>query len=155
MTTKIVNQEPKPRLELEPELEPESEYIINFDGCSKGNPGQGGSGAVLYHNSIEIWSDSKFTGAYVTNNVAEYTGLIMGMLEASSRNIEYILVKGDSQLIIRQMTGEYKVKSDNLILLYNEAKRLESKFKSVTYHHVYRNQNVRADKLSNDGLLKK
>ena len=54
MTTKIVNQEPKPRLELEPE----SEYIINFDGCSKGNPGQGGSGAVLYHNSIEIWKNS-------------------------------------------------------------------------------------------------
>ena len=147
MTTKIVNQEPG--------LEPE--YIINFDGCSKGNPGPGGSGAVLYHNGIEIWSDSKFTGAYVTNNVAEYNGLIMGMLEASSlsRNIVYLLVKGDSQLIIRQMTGEYKVKSDNLIILYNEAKRLESKFKKVTYQHVYRNKNVRADKLSNDGLLNK
>ena len=147
-TTENIISDPKPVAE-------EVEYVMNFDGCSKGNPGPGGSGAVLYQNGIEIWSDCVYVGARVTNNGAEYLGLIMGLMEASSRNIEHLLVKGDSQLIIRHMTGEYKVKSDNLIILYNDAKKYESIFKKITYQHVYRNENVRADKLSNDGLLKK
>ena len=132
-----------------------SEYVMNFDGCCKGNPGPGGSGAVLYENGQEIWSNSVFVGDRVTNNGAEYLGLIMGLIEATALHIDHILVRGDSQLVINQMKGDYQVNSPNLKNLYAEAKKLESNFIKVTYQHVYRNENKRADKLSNEGLLKK
>ena len=132
-----------------------SEYVMNFDGCCKGNPGPGGSGAVLYQNGVEIWADSVFVGDRVTNNGAEYLGLIMGLIEATALHIDHILVKGDSQLVINQMKGDFQVNSHNLKYLYAEAKKLESNFLKVNYQHVYRNENTRADILSNEGLLKK
>ena len=131
------------------------EYIIHFDGCSKGNPGPAGAGAVLYHNGNEIWGDSIFVGVKETNNVAEYAGLIFGMSEAVKQNIRNIVIKGDSQVVIKQMLGEYNVKSENLLASYKEAKNLESQFDNIIYQHVYRNDNKRADKLSNEGLLKR
>ena len=131
---------------------PTSEYTLNFDGCSKGNPGPSGAGAVLYHNDEEIWSAFAFVGYNSTNNEAEYAGLIMGLEEASRLEIPSLLVNGDSQLVIRQMRGEYKVKATTLVNPYKKAKVLEKNFQTITYNHVYRNNNVRADKLSNMGL---
>ena len=130
------------------------EYVLNFDGCCKGNPGPGGAGAVIYHNGHEIWSGCSFLGKNVTNNMSEYSGLIIGMREASRLDIQNLVVKGDSQLVIRQMMGQYNVNSDNLINLHNEAKALEKYFDAIIYKHVYRKDNARADKLSNDGLLR-
>lgn len=132
-----------------------TEFILFFDGCSKGNPGEAGAGAVLYSDNQELWSDSIFVGNKETNNKAEYSGLILGMREAIKRNIKDIIIKGDSQLVIRHMLGRYKVKSDNLIPLYKEAKELEKQFNRVKYIHVYRTENKKADELSNEGLLKK
>ena len=133
----------------------EDQYTMHFDGCSKGNPGVAGAGAVIYKNDIEIWSNSKYVGDKETNNVAEYTGILIGMNAALDQNIKNIHVKGDSQLVIKQMRGEYKVKSANLLQLFNQAKRLELNFEKITYEHVYRSDNKRADVLSNDGLLLK
>lgn len=133
----------------------EDQYTMYFDGCSKGNPGVAGAGAVIYKNDVEIWSNSKYVGDKETNNVAEYTGILIGMNAALDQNIKNIHVKGDSQLVIKQMRGEYKVKSANLLQLYNQAKRLELNFDKITYEHVYRSDNKRADVLSNDGLLLK
>ncbi len=130
-------------------------FILFFDGCSKGNPGKAGAGAVLYSDNQELWSDSIFVGNKETNNKAEYSGLILGMREAINRNIKDIIIKGDSQLVVRHMLGRYKVKSENLIPLYNEAKELEKQFNRVKYIHVYRTENKKADELSNEGLLKK
>ena len=132
----------------------QTEYVMNFDGCSKGNPGPAGAGAVIYQNGIEIWGSCEFVGKKETNNMAEYAGLILGMKEAVHRNIRKIAIKGDSQLVIKQMRGEYKVKSENLLESFAQAKKLEKDFDVITYDHVYRNENKRADELSNDGLMK-
>lgn len=129
-------------------------YEMYFDGCSKGNPGISGAGAVIYKNREEIWSNSYFVGGSATNNVAEYFGLIRGLKRAIKMDINCLSVKGDSQLIIKQMKGEYQVNSESMIELYNIAKELESKFENISYEHVYRKYNKRADYLSNEGLLK-
>jgi ribonuclease HI len=128
-------------------------YKLEFDGCSKGNPGRAGAGAVLYEGSREIWSDAKYVGDKETNNVAEYTGLIMGLHEARRRNISRLLVRGDSELIIKQMNGQYAVKSENIRHYHQAAKDLASQFKWIEFRHVYRKDNARADELSNKGLL--
>jgi ribonuclease HI len=128
-------------------------YKLEFDGCSKGNPGRAGAGAVLYEGTREIWSDAKYVGDKETNNVAEYTGLIMGLHEACRRNISRLLVRGDSELIIKQMNGQYAVKSENIRHYHQAAKDLANQFKWIEFRHVYRKDNARADELSNKGLL--
>jgi ribonuclease HI len=131
---------------------PTSQYILRFDGCSKGNPGLSGAGAVIYNNNNEIWGKSVFVGKNHTNNQAEYTGLIIGLEEAINMGINSLTVEGDSMLVIKQMNNEYKVKSNNLIELHNKAKELAEKFTNITFSHIYRNNNKRADELSNIAL---
>ncbi len=108
---------------------------------------------MIYEDGQEIYAKAVFVGEHETNNVAEYTGLIIGMQQAAERGIRKLVVRGDSQLVIRQMLGEYKVKSPGLLALYQQAKKIERQFESVTYQHIYREQNTRADALSNQGLL--
>jgi len=140
---------------------PEKKYDIHdipqialyFDGCSKGNPGPSGAGAVLYENGTEIWSDSKFVGLRETNNVAEYSGLILGLEEALARKITALTVRGDSLLVINQMTGKYAVSSPRMRKLYDASKTLEKKFRVVEYEHIYRTNNQRADELANEGIV--
>ncbi|NDA89418.1 MAG: reverse transcriptase-like protein [Alphaproteobacteria bacterium] len=134
--------------------ETQDNYVLFFDGCCKGNPGPGGAGAVIYNNGIELWADCVFVGKKITNNIAEYTGLIIGLKQSAKLGIKNIAVNGDSQLVIKQMNGIYKVTSENLVELYKTAKQLEKSFDSISYNHVYRKDNKRADELSNQGLLK-
>jgi ribonuclease HI len=126
-------------------------FKLQFDGCSKSNPGLAGAGAVIYDNikNVEIWSGSEFIGTDITNNYAEYMGLIIGLKKAEEMKIKQLIVEGDSMLVIKQMNGEYKVKSLHLIDLHNEAKLLAKKFECIHYKHIYRNNNKRADELSN------
>jgi len=133
---------------------PEIEYKLQFDGCSKSNPGIAGAGAVIYKFNEEIYSKIQFVGNNSTNNVAEYTGLIIGLKLAIEMGIKNIAVEGDSLLVIKQMKGEYKVKSENLIDLYNEAKQLIKNFEFISFNHIYRNNNKRADELSNLAITK-
>jgi len=128
-------------------------YTLFFDGCSKGNPGKSGAGAVIYKNDIEIWSQAYFVGVKQTNNYAEYMGLIIGLEEAINLKLTAITVKGDSLLVIKQMSGAYKVSSPNIIELYKRASALTKKITTVDFMHIYRNDNKRADALSNDALL--
>ena len=128
-------------------------HTLFFDGCSKGNPGPSGAGAVIYdENNNELWGDSSFVGIKETNNVAEYSGLLLGLNEAIKRNITNLVVKGDSKLVIEQLKGSYKVKSARLLQFYEKAKNLCKSIKSVQFEHVYRTENKRADELSNKGL---
>jgi len=130
-------------------------YKLYFDGCSKGNPGPGGAGAVLYKDEQEIWADSVYVGKRVTNNQSEYTGLIVGLnYVVNQLQIKTLLVKGDSLLVIKQMRGEYKVNSANILELHNTVKSLANRLDCIEYEHVYRIDNKRADALSNEGLLK-
>uniref|UniRef100_A0A6C0F3V1 RNase H type-1 domain-containing protein n=1 Tax=viral metagenome TaxID=1070528 RepID=A0A6C0F3V1_9ZZZZ len=127
-------------------------YTLNFDGCSKGNPGRGGAGAVIYKDQEEIWAGATFVGANVTNNYAEYSGLILGLKTAIKLKIKNLDVLGDSDLVIKQMKKIYKVKSPNIYPLYLEANDTAKAFDKIEFTHVYRENNKRADELSNDGL---
>jgi len=127
-------------------------YVLKFDGCSKGNPGPSGAGAALYYNNLEVWSEKQFVGNKETNNYAEYCGLLLGLKYAVNKNIRELKVCGDSQLVIKQMKGEYKLKSENLYPLFNEAKKLEVTFDKIVYEHIYREFNGRADELANSAL---
>ena len=129
------------------------EYKMNFDGCSKGNPGMCGAGAVIYDNDNEIWSKSLFVGENATNNRAEYAGLILGLQQAAEYGIKILHVRGDSLLVINQMKGIYQCNSPNLISLYERAKELDAKFERVHYEHVLRHLNKRADHLSNVAII--
>lgn len=122
---------------------------MQFDGCSKNNPGLGGAGAVIYHDEDELWSDYFFVGENATNNHAEYAGLILGLQQAIALGIEDLTVEGDSLLVINQMSGKFKCNSHNLIELYEKANELSNKFKTIHFNHIYRNNNKRADELSN------
>tara|TARA_B100001175_G_C19188222_1_gene485466 strand:+ start:290 stop:679 length:390 start_codon:yes stop_codon:yes gene_type:complete len=124
-------------------------YVLFFDGCAKGNPGFAGSGAVMYKDDKEIWSRSEYLEKQ-TNNYAEYCGLIMGLQYAVEKEIKNLIVNGDSMLVIKQMTGAYKVNSPNLIKLYNEAMKLKAQFDTINFQHVYREDNKRADELANE-----
>ena len=127
-------------------------HTLYFDGCSKGNPGRAGAGAVLYDASeTEVFAESVFAGHSTTNNEAEYTGLILGLNSALKQGITELQVRGDSQLVIRQMQGKYKVNSPKLAPLHKCATTLASKFTKIDYEHVYRDKNKRADALSTVG----
>ena len=130
------------------------EYKMNFDGCSKGNPGLCGAGAVIYYKNDEIWAESFFVGENATNNRAEYAGLILGLQQAIELKISTLHVQGDSQLVINQMKGLYQCNSQNLIPLYERAKELESNFEKIHYEHILRHLNKRADHLSNIAIMK-
>lgn len=122
---------------------------LYFDGCSKGNPGPAGSGALIKNENI-IWRDFEYVGN-TTNNVAEYKGLILGLKQLKFLNISKVIVKGDSMLVINQMTGKYKVNAPHLLSLYNEAKELIKDI-DVTFLYIPRLQNKEADYLSNLGV---
>jgi len=123
--------------------------ILDFDGASKGNPGPGGWGYVLY---LEDGRHIEGHGGcdMATNNQMEYRGLIEGLKKALELGVKELKVKGDSQLVIMQMKGVYKVKNPNIKPLYEEAKRYEH-FMKVDYLHIPREKNRRADKLANIG----
>jgi ribonuclease HI len=128
---------------------PEYEFKLMFDGCSRGNPGLSGAGAVLYHFDKEIWCGSLFVGDTYTNNQAEYAGLILGLKKAKELNLRHLGVEGDSLLIINQMNGLYKCRSTNLVELNEQANNLASHFEKINFNHILRDKNKRADELSN------
>ncbi len=131
---------------------PICDYTLNFDGCSKGNPGLAGIGVVIYNKGIEIHSAYKFIGIK-TNNQSEYSALIFGLQEAIKMEIDQISIFGDSQIVINQINGLFKIKSDNLLELNKEANELKKQFKYIEFNHVPREKNKRADELSNIALF--
>jgi ribonuclease HI len=123
--------------------------ILYCDGGSRGNPGPSGSGAVLFdEEGREIARTGEFSGTQ-TNNFAEYRGLILGLELALAKNISHLQVRLDSQLIVRQMNGQYKVKNAGLKPLFEKSKQLEISFSGITFIHVPRDQNKVADSIAN------
>ena len=127
-------------------------YTLMFDGGSRGNPGICGCGFVIYMNDELISQDSCVISENNTNNYAEYMALILGLTKAKELNIKKLFVKGDSKLVINQVTNKFNVKSENLKDLYAEAKMLILYFDSITFEHVKRNLNKVADKLANHAM---
>jgi ribonuclease HI len=136
----------------EPKIFPTTEYVLHFDGCSKGNPGPSGIGAVIYNKNVEIGAYCRYIGDSKTNNEAEYSALILGLEKAILLDIGTISVCGDSLLVINQINGVYKVKNSRLFPLYEKVMSLKNKFTYIDFNHVYRTENKRADELSNLAL---
>jgi len=130
-------------------IHPEIIFKMNFDGCSKNNPGLAGAGYSIWDETKEIYFGYLFVGENATNNHAEYAGLILGLQQAIEFGIKRMIVEGDSLLVINQMTGKYKCNSPNLIELYEKAKELVKQFEELHFNHIFRNKNKRADQLSN------
>lgn len=126
-------------------------WILYCDGASRGNPGEAGCGALLVDPNGKKISLSKYLGI-TTNNQAEYAALILGLLELKKRKAKDVEIRADSQLMVRQMLGEYRVKHPDLIPLYQEAKSLLENFHHVDIKHIYREENREADKLANEAL---
>ena len=131
---------------------PICEYVLKFDGSSKGNPGLAGAGAVIYKNNEEISAIAKFVGLK-TNNQSEYSALIIGLKEALKQGINHLCVLGDSLLVINQVNGIYKVNAPLLLNLWSEVNDLKGQFEYIEFNHIYREFNVRADELSNLALI--
>ncbi|MCZ7357752.1 MAG: ribonuclease HI family protein [Candidatus Methanoperedens sp.] len=125
--------------------------ILFFDGACRGNPGPMAIGAVLLENGKKVKELSKKLGKG-TNNIAEWRALIEGLKLASSHGCMELEVRGDSQLIIKQVTGQYMVKSKNLMPLFNEAKKLCGNFEKLDFRWVKREENAYTDELSNMAL---
>jgi ribonuclease HI len=125
------------------------EATLFADGGSRGNPGPAASAAVLLDPSGELVEE---VGAYLgiaTNNVAEWTALVLGLEAAAKRGILRLSVRLDSELVVKQLRGEYRVKHAGLLPLYNRARQLMRRFSEVDVKHVPRKQNALADRLVN------
>lgn len=128
---------------------------IFCDGGSRGNPGPAAVGAVILDASEEppaVLGTVSETIGIATNNVAEYTALIRGLEEAAAFGADRVEVRADSQLLIRQLEGRYRVKHPALLPLYQQARRLLGSYSEVDLLHVRREQNTEADALVNAAL---
>ncbi|EAR82875.2 RNase H family protein (macronuclear) [Tetrahymena thermophila SB210] len=131
-------------------------YRIEFDGCSKGNPGLAGVGFLIkqHENNSQVLESFAVNVGTKTNNQSEYLALIYGLYVSLKIGIQKLFIQGDSQLIIYQMTGKYNCSNDNIKKYYELCKMLQSKFQQTSFNHVYREQNKEADHLSNVAISK-
>jgi ribonuclease HI len=127
-------------------------HRANIDGGSRGNPGPASYGVVVRDAQGEIVAKLKKYIGRATNNVAEYYGLIAALDYAQAHAIRALHIESDSELLVKQMRGQYKVKSEELRPLFERAKKMSVSFDSFGINHVYREQNQDADALANEAL---
>lgn len=124
---------------------------VYTDGGSRGNPGISAYAFVVYKDGIELFHSSGFLGIS-TNNKAEYTALQNALKHLNIEGYEDVSLFSDSELMVKQIKGEYKVKDENLKIIFDECKHLISKIKNFEIIHVRREKNKRADSLVNKVL---
>jgi ribonuclease HI len=125
---------------------------LSTDGGSRGNPGPAAYGYVLETEDGTVLDARGETIGTATNNVAEYRGLLAGLEAALERGVDEVEVVSDSELLVNQMRGEYKVKNETLRELVDDAHALADKLRRVTYTAVRREHNELADRLVNEAL---
>ena len=125
--------------------------IANIDGGSRGNPGPAAYGVRIEQPDGTITEIKQFLGS-CTNNVAEYSGLIAAMRWAAEHGVSQLRIRSDSELLVKQMRGEYRVKNPGLQPLYEEACALARTIGRVTFEHVRREFNTDADRLANEAI---
>jgi ribonuclease HI len=123
----------------------------HVDGGARGNPGPAGYGVRITRDDGSI-VDLKASIGIATNNVAEYQGLLAALRWAADEGVGSLQVKADSELMVKQMLGEYRVKSPGLQPLFEEARTLAARIGRVTFEHVRREQNQDADRLANQAM---
>ena len=126
--------------------------IINTDGLSKGNPGTAAIGATIKDERGKMLATISQRIGVTTNNVAEYKALIAALRMGIKLKATQVEIRADSELMIKQLNGRYKIKSVGLRPLYLEAAQLLGQFESVSLKHIPRELNAAADKLANDAL---
>lgn len=124
--------------------------IANIDGGSRGNPGPAAYGAYIQHDGAIV--ELKGFIPLATNNVAEYSGLVHALRWAVENRIRALHIRADSELLVKQMKGVYRVKSAALLPLFEEAKALARHIGRVTFEHVRREFNKDADRLCNEAM---
>jgi probable phosphoglycerate mutase len=143
---------PSGRLLFDTPEKPANIFVANVDGASRGNPGPASYAVILRGpDGATRFEVGKYIGR-ATNNVAEYYGLITALDYAASQGIGRLLVRSDSELLVRQMQGRYKVKSADLRPLYERARKLANGFAYFAIEHVRRELNREADELANIAL---
>jgi ribonuclease HI len=126
--------------------------IVHADGAARGNPGPAAAGALLTTADGDVVEELATVLGRATNNVAEYRALILGLGAALRHGADEVTVRMDSELVVRQMDGRYRVKNAALKLLYGEALALSRRFKRFSIEHVPREVNLEADRLANQAL---
>lgn len=127
-------------------------YSLHIDGASRGNPGRAGAGFVISDDSgAEVARGGRYLGI-ATNNFAEYSALIDGLGASLSLGAGELVIFSDSQLLVRQIRGEYRVKSPNIKPLYLQAISLLKNFSSVDIIHIKRELNKDADRMANRAI---
>ena len=126
--------------------------IIFTDGASRGNPGNAGIGVAIYDDNNNVVEEfSEYIG-YATNNIAEYTALKTALIKAINLKAKIVDLYLDSELVVKQINGEYKVKNNGLKLLYIAIKDLLKNFESYSINYIPREMNKKADRLANNGI---
>ena len=138
--------------DAEPEQKGPAAYQANIDGGSRGNPGPAAYGVVIRDPMGEIVAKLKKYIGQNTNNVAEYFGLIAALDYAETHGIRALRVLSDSELLVKQMRGQYKVKSEDLRPLFERARKMAQALAPFRIEHVFREQNREADALVNQAL---
>jgi len=129
-----------------------TDLIIHTDGASRGNPGKAGIGVAIFDKDYRLIEEAcKFIGES-TNNVAEYQAMILAAQKAITYHARRVTFKTDSELLVRQLNGAYRVKNQNILPLYYELTILLGKIPEWKIQHVRREENVCADALANQGI---
>ena len=131
------------------------EVLIYTDGASRGNPGAASAGLIVYDKTGNCLYEEAFQLGTKTNNFAEYSAVLRALILSAENKIETLTLKSDSEFLVKQLSGLYKVKSPNIKPLFEECKKYENEVSNVKFQHVRREQNKRADELANlilDGL---
>lgn len=125
--------------------------LLQFDGLSIPNPGKGSSGAILFSATGDVLFERGDYLGDTTNNIAEYTGLLIGIEECVKRNISNVRIEGDSLLVVNQISGKWQVKDAKLKVLHQAVMAMFNRyFKNVAIRHVYRDKNKDADRITNE-----
>jgi ribonuclease HI len=149
---KNLSKPPSGKLLFDTPERPANVFVANVDGASRGNPGPASYAVILRGpDGTTRFECGKYIG-HATNNVAEYYGLITALDYAAAQGIDRLLVRSDSELLVRQMQGRYKVKSPDLRPLYERARKLARGFAYFAIEHVPREENRKADELANVAL---
>ena len=125
---------------------------VACDGASRGNPGPAGAGAQITGPDGSVLAEVAEGLGETTNNVAEYTAVIRGLERALDLGATEVLLRSDSQLLINQLTGRYRVKTPHLQPLHRRVRELGARFDTIEYEHVRRERNTEADRLANLGV---
>lgn len=126
--------------------------VVRTDGASRGNPGHAAAGVVIETAEGETLATGKHYLGVMTNNQAEYRALILGLKAVAYYHPACVSVMMDSELVVKQMRGEYKVRDEGLQDLWREARALVAALPGVTFTHVLRGKNAQADRLANEAL---